>query len=78
MLMNNAVSAGVGFVPLVGDIGIAAYKANSRNAALLEEYLRIRGQEFLKSQSVVATAREDPENVKPGAGRIEGEKVPKK
>lgn len=42
MLANNAVSAGVGLVPVVGDIILAAYKANSRNAALLEEFLRIR------------------------------------
>lgn len=50
MLLNNAVSAGVGFVPGVGDICLAMYKANSRNAALLEEFLRIRGDEFLKMQ----------------------------
>lgn len=48
MLLNNAISAGVGFIPLVGDVILANYKANSRNAALLEEYLRIRGEEFLK------------------------------
>ena len=42
MLANNAVSAGIGFVPLVGDVMLATYKANSRNAALLEEFLRIR------------------------------------
>lgn len=27
---------------------MASFKANSRNAALLEEFLRIRGEEFLK------------------------------
>ena len=27
MLLNNAVSAAVGFVPLVGDIVLAAYKS---------------------------------------------------
>ncbi|KAF9256669.1 hypothetical protein L218DRAFT_846890, partial [Marasmius fiardii PR-910] len=48
MLLNNAVSAGVGLVPLVGDIVLAMYKANSRNAALLEEFLRVRGEEFLQ------------------------------
>jgi Domain of unknown function (DUF4112) len=50
MLLNNAVSAGVGFVPVVGDVILAMYKANSRNAALLEEFLRIRGDQFLKMQ----------------------------
>jgi hypothetical protein len=34
MLLNNAVSAGVGVVPLVGDLVVAVYKANSRNAHL--------------------------------------------
>ncbi|KAG9095372.1 hypothetical protein FRC06_009858 [Ceratobasidium sp. 370] len=42
MLANNVVSAAVGFVPFVGDVILASYKANSRNAALLEEFLRIR------------------------------------
>lgn len=35
-------------IPLVGDVILATFKANSRNAALLEEYLRIRGEEYLK------------------------------
>ena len=48
MLLNNVISAGMGFVPIVGDIALATYKANSRNAALLEEFLRIRGEEALK------------------------------
>ncbi|KAF8510031.1 hypothetical protein JB92DRAFT_3119329 [Gautieria morchelliformis] len=49
MLMNNFLSAGVGLVPVVGDVVVATFKANSRNAALLEEYLRIRGEEHLKA-----------------------------
>ena len=44
MLLNNAISTGVGFIPLVGDVILAVYKANSRNAALLEEFLRVRGE----------------------------------
>ncbi|KAF9007518.1 hypothetical protein BDQ17DRAFT_1398387 [Cyathus striatus] len=81
MLINNAISAGVGFVPMVGDVILAMYKANSRNAALLEEFLRIRGEEFLKLNSggeVVEAhhgngkkknvTRKDAEQVKPGAG----------
>lgn len=83
MLLNNALSASVGFVPLVGDVLIAQYKANSRNAALLEEYLRIRGEEFLKLQRARAadagaehkTDGEDKAEVKPGAGREAGEEV---
>jgi len=84
MLVTNAVSAGVGFVPIAGDIALAAFKANSRNAALLEEFLRIRGEEFVKaeeSRNAGGTSRigggpakaqpmpkVDVEQVKPGAG----------
>lgn len=50
MLMNNAISAGVGLVPVAGDFILAMYKANSRNAALLEEYLRIRGEAFIEHE----------------------------
>lgn len=74
MLLNNAVSAGVGFVPLVGDIILAQYKANSRNAALLEEFLRIRGEEFLRAQDGRAPGA-DAQLVAPGAGREQGERI---
>ncbi|WVQ95460.1 hypothetical protein IAU59_002557 [Kwoniella sp. CBS 9459] len=50
MLANNAISAGLGFIPVAGDIFLAAWKANSRNAHLLEAYLVIRGQELLAAQ----------------------------
>ncbi|KDR78773.1 hypothetical protein GALMADRAFT_118227 [Galerina marginata CBS 339.88] len=52
MLMNNAISAGVGFVPIVGDVFVGSFKANSRNVALLEEFLRIRGEEAIKMGGV--------------------------
>jgi hypothetical protein len=48
MQIHNIISTGIGFVPVIGDVAITMYKANSRNAALLEEFLRIRGEEFLK------------------------------
>ncbi|KAJ7809414.1 hypothetical protein B0H14DRAFT_2163835, partial [Mycena olivaceomarginata] len=48
ILSNNAASALMGLIPFAGDVVLAAFKANSRNAALLEEFLRIRGEEFLK------------------------------
>ncbi|CEL55840.1 hypothetical protein RSOLAG1IB_01852 [Rhizoctonia solani AG-1 IB] len=75
MLANNAVSAGVGLVPIAGDVAVAAFKTNSRNAALLGEFLRIRGEEFLKTE---AARQEDPAVVKPGAGREQGEAIPGK
>ncbi|KAA1467092.1 hypothetical protein DENSPDRAFT_750282, partial [Dentipellis sp. KUC8613] len=45
MLLNLALATSVGLVPIVGDILLAVYRANSRNAALLEEYLRVRASE---------------------------------
>jgi len=48
MLINNTISGLVGFVPFAGDIILAQFKANSRNAALLEEFLRIRGEVYLE------------------------------
>lgn len=42
MFLNITIAAGAGAIPLVGDIILAIYKANSRNAALLEEYLIAR------------------------------------
>jgi len=75
MLMNNLVSVGVGLVPFVGDVILATFKANSRNAALLEEFLRIRGDEYLKA---AAKRSEDPAVIKPGAGQEPGETVPGK
>ncbi len=44
MFLNLAVATSVGLIPLVGDVLLAAYRANSRNAALLEEFLRVRGE----------------------------------
>ena len=74
--MNNAFSAGVGLVPLVGDVAVAAFGTNSRNAALLEEFLRIRGEEFLKSQMAPAESSDDLRGVE---GKKEnGKRMPKK
>ena len=36
------------FVPIIGDILIGVWKVNLRNAALFEEFLRVRGEEYLK------------------------------
>ncbi|KLO14254.1 hypothetical protein SCHPADRAFT_903434 [Schizopora paradoxa] len=51
MLLNNMISAGIGCVPIAGDIAIAVFKANSQNARLLRDYLEIRGQEYLKAEA---------------------------
>lgn len=75
MVGNQAIATAVGFVPVVGDVVIAIFKTNFRNAALLEEYLRVRGEEFLKAQ---AERVEDPAVVKPGAGQEEAGEIPEK
>ncbi|KAG6816639.1 hypothetical protein H0H87_004385 [Tephrocybe sp. NHM501043] len=91
MLFHNIVGAGVGFIPFVGDIVFAVYKPNSRNAALLEEMLRVRGEEYTRLQAgeaiVASTAdqedtkdkgvsKNDIEQAKPGSGLVKGEVVP--
>ncbi|TEB34625.1 hypothetical protein FA13DRAFT_1570860, partial [Coprinellus micaceus] len=72
MMFNNAISLAVSFVPFAGDVVMAVFKANSRNAALLEEFLRIRGEEYLKLHPEEV---EDAEQVKPGAGFKPGEMI---
>lgn len=39
MLFNMMLDFGIGLVPIAGDLADAMYRANSRNAWLLEEYL---------------------------------------
>ncbi|KAF3769049.1 hypothetical protein M406DRAFT_287106 [Cryphonectria parasitica EP155] len=39
MLLNIAMDFGIGLVPFLGDVADAWFKANTRNAWLLEEYL---------------------------------------
>jgi hypothetical protein len=57
-------------VPIIGDVVVAIFGCNSRNVALLEEYLAIRGAEYLKPER---DRRYDPEVIKPGAGMEHGE-----
>jgi len=67
--MNNAVSIAVGLVPVAGDVVLAVFKANSRNAALLEEFLRIRGEEFIKLENKKKTGGGMNEEVKKIKGK---------
>ncbi|KAJ6471307.1 hypothetical protein C8R47DRAFT_1077400 [Mycena vitilis] len=55
MLVNNTARALMGLVPI--PVALVAFQANSRNAALLEEYLRICGEKLLKVQKGVETGR---------------------
>lgn len=49
MVLNLAIATSVGLVPFVGDVLLAAFRANSRNAALLEEFLRLRGEGVMRT-----------------------------
>jgi hypothetical protein len=73
MLVNNMISALVGFVPFAGDIILAQYKANSRNAALLAEFLRIRGEVYLEMkterQKVIQAGGATPQDTDKGKNR---------
>jgi len=48
MLFNVVFDFVIGLVPLIGDLADVAYRANTRNAIVLEDYLRRRGQEALR------------------------------
>ena len=39
MVFNLAVDFLIGLIPIIGDLGDAAFRCNSKNAALLEEHL---------------------------------------
>lgn len=45
MVLNVAVDTGIGVIPLVGDFFDVAWKSNSRNVALLEQYMLAPEQE---------------------------------
>jgi len=50
MILNVILDFVVGLIPFLGDLADAVYKCNTRNAILLEEFLRKRGQLALKRQ----------------------------
>ncbi|PKS10396.1 hypothetical protein jhhlp_002147 [Lomentospora prolificans] len=52
MMLNIMFDFVIGIVPFVGDVMDAAFKANSRNAALLEAYLREKGQKELRKSGL--------------------------
>jgi len=52
MLFNVAFDFVIGLVPFIGDLADMAYKANTRNALILENYLRQRGRENLRKSGL--------------------------
>ena len=54
MLLNVAVDAVVGAIPLIGDVFDVAWKANNRNVALLDRYLETPGKVHAASRALLA------------------------
>lgn len=69
MVMNTLVGTGVGIVfPIVGDVFLAVYKPNSRNALLLEKTLRNRsGKSRVKVPSMKIQHGKEEQRTKPKA-----------
>jgi hypothetical protein len=60
MLFNIVLDFGVGLVPIIGDIADALFRANTRNAVVLEKFLREKGAQNLKIHSGQRTPPLDP------------------
>lgn len=52
MYMNVLMDFGVGLVPVFGDVADAVFRANTRNATLLEEHLRQKGRTNLRQSGL--------------------------
>lgn len=70
MLLNVVLDFFIGLIPFIGDLADAMYKCNTRNAILLEEYLKKQGQRKLKRPGREMTEIED------GAPETEGYQSP--
>ncbi|KAG0157561.1 hypothetical protein PDIDSM_4746 [Penicillium digitatum] len=51
MLINVILDFVIGLVPFIGDLADAVYKANTRNAVILENHLRQKGAKAASKQS---------------------------
>jgi len=56
MVINIILDFGIGLVPFLGDIADALFRANTKNAIVLEKYLREKGAKALKAQGQPAPA----------------------
>jgi hypothetical protein len=50
MMINIVLDFAIGLVPFLGDVASAFFRANTRNAVVLEKYLREKGAKALKAQ----------------------------
>lgn len=69
MLLNLAIGTGVGAVPIVGDVVLAMWRSNSRNAALLEEFLRQRAAGNTDDKGRTIKGKKKAGNPAPSNGR---------
>jgi hypothetical protein len=51
MVLNLALAGAIGLMPGLGNVLLTSFRPNVRNAALLEEYLRMRGRSKEKEPS---------------------------
>jgi len=56
MMINIVIDFGIGLIPLLGDVADALFRANTKNAVVLEQYLREKGAKALKAQGRPAPA----------------------
>jgi hypothetical protein len=63
MYLNIILDFGIGLVPVLGDFADALFRANTRNAVILEKHLRKKGVAALKAQghTVPAIDPSDPD-----------------
>ncbi|KAI1007673.1 hypothetical protein K3495_g556 [Podosphaera aphanis] len=50
MIINIVIDFGIGLIPFLGDVGDAIFRANTRNAVVLESYLREKGAQNIRDQ----------------------------
>ncbi|SCZ97835.1 BZ3500_MvSof-1268-A1-R1_Chr3-3g06401 [Microbotryum saponariae] len=81
MVFNQMVGSGVGMIPLVGDIILAVWKANSRNALLLEDYLIAKSKtgaspESAGQEALSIAAMSGKTGERPGERHVSGDFAP--
>ncbi|KAH8674834.1 hypothetical protein BGZ60DRAFT_373083 [Tricladium varicosporioides] len=50
MIFHLMIDFAIGLVPFIGDVADMVFRANTKNTALLEKYLRKKGNNTLKAQ----------------------------
>lgn len=74
MMFNIIVDFVIGLVPFVGDIADAAFRANTKNAIVLEEYLREKGKKNLRRSGMPIPAIDPSEADE--FDRLQGDRTP--